>query len=56
MSQTLVGFGHSMGGANIVKLSLLDPRLLATIICFELILHRNRADINFAAVYGLAEQ
>ncbi|EME42647.1 hypothetical protein DOTSEDRAFT_54951 [Dothistroma septosporum NZE10] len=56
MPQPLVGFGHSMGGTNIIQLSLLHPGLFTSIMCFEPTLNKERVGMNFVAVYGLTEQ
>ena len=40
MPRPIIGIGHSMGGANLVNLSLMHPRLLETIILIDPVLQR----------------
>ncbi|KAL9101484.1 MAG: hypothetical protein Q9163_003255 [Psora crenata] len=39
MPRPLVGIGHSMGGNQIVNLSLMHPRLLSTVILIDPVIH-----------------
>ena len=47
------GFGHSLGGANILSLALLHPRLLTTIVVFEPMVIRHTQWLTNKAGYFL---
>lgn len=49
----IVGLGHSMGANIIIQLALYHPRLFTAISCFEPIINRDSATMNFSAVYWL---
>jgi pimeloyl-ACP methyl ester carboxylesterase len=40
MPQPLVGVGHSMGGAHLISLSLMHPRLLSTLVLIDPVVNR----------------
>lgn len=40
MPRPLIGIGHSMGGANLVNLSLMHPRLLETLVLIDPVIQR----------------
>ncbi|KAF4313297.1 hypothetical protein GTA08_BOTSDO00999 [Botryosphaeria dothidea] len=40
MIRPIVGIGHSMGGANLVNLALIHPRLLESLVLIDPIIHR----------------
>lgn len=47
MPQPLVGVGHSMGGAHLITLSLMHPRLLSTLVLIDPVVLKETALSNY---------
>lgn len=48
MPRPIAGIGHSMGGANLINLSLIHPRLLQTLILIDPVVQRQAKGANAA--------
>lgn len=48
MKRPLVGIGHSMGGNNLVNLSLMHPRLFTTLVLIDPVIQRTPGAGNFS--------
>lgn len=46
ITMPIVGIGHSMGGNNIVNLSLIHPRLFASVILIDPVIQRNGSTLG----------
>lgn len=57
MKRPIVGFGHSMGGNNLVNLSLMHPRLFTTLVLMDPVIQRwPNPKANFAPARASARR
>lgn len=52
MPPPLVGIGHSVGGAQLVDLSLIHPRLLSTVVLLDPVIQMRSSEITPDALHG----
>jgi pimeloyl-ACP methyl ester carboxylesterase len=56
MPRPMVGIGHSMGGANLVQLSLMHPRLLETVILIDPIIRTDMGEVKYSPAFASARR